>query len=98
MGCFLNSQPGDAAELINYLGFIFNSFTTTVFFMLGLAAITFSTTFFGFFSSRRRFVIPLAIACFLSTTGLNEQPLYYTCLFQEGHSTLQSTWRLLEIP
>lgn len=58
-------QPGEAADLSYYLDFGFIAFAATEFFMLGAAAITFSTFFFGFFSSRRRLVMPLAMIGFL---------------------------------
>jgi len=61
----MTGQPGGAADLWYYLDFGFVAFTATEFLRLGAAAITFSTFFFGFFSSRRRLVMPLAMVLFL---------------------------------
>lgn len=54
-----------AAELSDHLDLSFTDVTATAFFMLGAAAMVFTTSFFGFFSSRRRFVMPLAMVSVL---------------------------------
>ena len=54
-----------AAELSDHLDLSFIDVTATAFFMLGAAAMVFTTSFFGFFSSRRRFVMPLAMVSVL---------------------------------
>jgi len=61
----LTGQPGVATDLSYHLDLGFAAVAATVFFMLGAAAITFKTSFFGFFSSRRRLVMPLAMISFL---------------------------------
>lgn len=57
----LTDQPGVAADLSHHLNFGFGAVTATAFFMLGAAAMVFTISFFGFFSSRRRLVMPLAM-------------------------------------
>ena len=54
-----------AADLSDHLDLSFTDVTATAFFMLGAAAMVFTTSFFGFFSSRRRFVMPLAMVSVL---------------------------------
>lgn len=54
-----------AADLSDHLDLSFIDVTATAFFMLGAAAMVFTTSFFGFFSSRRRFVMPLAMVSVL---------------------------------
>ncbi|MDO9524002.1 MAG: hypothetical protein Q7J57_00440 [Gemmobacter sp.] len=61
----LTGQPGVAADLSYHLDFGLGAVTATAFFMLGAAAMVFCTSFFGFFSSRRRFVMPLAMVLLL---------------------------------
>ena len=62
-------QPEAAADLLYHLEFGLAAVTATAFFMLGAAAITFTTSFLGFFSSRRRLVKPLAMIWFLANTA-----------------------------
>lgn len=54
-----------AADLTYHLDFGFAIVADTVFFMLGAAAMVFTVSFFGFFSSRRRLFKPLAMIWFL---------------------------------
>lgn len=57
----MTDYPKAVADLSHHLSFDFTDVTATVFFMLGAAAMVFTTSFFGFFSSRRRLVKPLAM-------------------------------------
>lgn len=61
----LTGNRTGAADLSGHLDFSFNPPVETVFFKLGAAAMVFTTAFFGFFSSRRRLVKPLAMVWFL---------------------------------
>jgi hypothetical protein len=69
------------------LDFCLSVFAGTKLFKLGAAAITFTTAFFGFFSSRRRLVMPLAMILPSQETAF-WQPSKYRGLLQEGHSHL----------
>ncbi len=57
----MTDLPKAVADLSHHLSFDLTDDTATVFFMLGAAAMVFTTSFFGFFSSRRRLVKPLAM-------------------------------------
>ena len=81
----LKRQPEVATELLYHLDFGFAEAPATTFFMLGAAAVAFTTSFFGFFSSRPRFDMPLAMICVLPNTAFNCQRINHKCSFQECH-------------
>jgi hypothetical protein len=80
----VTSQPGGAADLSCYRGFGLVAFDATEFFMLGAAAITFSTFFLGFFSSRRRLFMPLAMIVFLFDSLSPSDSVLNRKVFLEG--------------